>query len=124
MEVEQADAAHLWRDGDVRWVAGEPRAGDAVLGDVDRIHHHRRYAGRAIALPEDLAVKQMNGGTAILAGEFGLFRRHGKFGEDFLVMDDTAPVDRVTAQIDGDDDAGAERTANRDWHRIDQRAVN
>ena len=39
-------------------------------------------------------------------------------------MDDAAPVDRVAAQINGDDDAGAERPANRDRHRIDQRAVN
>ena len=33
---------------DVGRIAGKPRAGDAVLGDVDRVHHHRRHARGAV----------------------------------------------------------------------------
>src|SRR5690606_11016524 len=47
VEVEQADAAEHRIDDDVRWVAGEPRAGDPILHDVEGFHHDRGDAGTA-----------------------------------------------------------------------------
>src|SRR5690348_15550274 len=49
MEVEPADLADTWVDQEVRRVAGEARAGDAVLHDVEGIDHHRGDAGPAAA---------------------------------------------------------------------------
>jgi len=49
VEIEPADLADAGRDQEVRRIAGEPRAGDAVLHDVEGIDHYRGDAGASAA---------------------------------------------------------------------------
>ena len=44
-------------------------------------------------------------------------------GEGFLIVDHAALAEDIVAEIDGDDDAGAERAADRHRDGVDQRAV-
>ena len=55
VEIEQPDAADARADQDVGRIAGEPRARDAVLHDVERLDHHGRQAGPARG-PEQAAL--------------------------------------------------------------------
>jgi hypothetical protein len=45
MEIEPADVTDVPGDLHVRRIAGEPRAGQAVLHDVERLDHHDTLAG-------------------------------------------------------------------------------
>src|SRR6476620_53208 len=56
VKIEEPDATELRPDTDVGWIAGKPRAGDAVLGDIDRVHHHRRHARCAVGPAKNLPV--------------------------------------------------------------------
>src|SRR4051794_26920184 len=41
VEIEPTDLTDARRDQQIRWIAGEPRAGDAILHDVESIDHDR-----------------------------------------------------------------------------------
>ena len=58
VELEQADLADLQADQHVGRVAGETRAHDAVLGDVEGVDHHRGEARRARRLARPLPAQQ------------------------------------------------------------------
>ena len=58
---------------DVGRIAGQPRAGDAVLHDVEGFHHHARDAGAVVGAAEQLALQQLLHGAAV-AGEQALAR--------------------------------------------------
>src|SRR6266702_8510151 len=60
MKIEPADVADARRDMDVRWIAGEPHAGEAVLHDVERFHHHRGK-GRPAVARDDLPLERALG---------------------------------------------------------------
>jgi hypothetical protein len=48
MEIEPADVTDVPGDLHVRRIAGEPRAGQAVLHDVERLDHHVEKLGRTL----------------------------------------------------------------------------
>ena len=52
VEVEPADVTDARRDQDVGRIAGKARPRDAVLHDVEGVHHHGRNAGTAAAADE------------------------------------------------------------------------
>ena len=68
-------------------------------------------------------MQQMNGGAAVGAEQLGLVGGGRGFGQDRVVVDHGALAENVVAQIDGDDDTGAERAAHRHRDGIDQGAV-
>src|SRR5262245_51860727 len=123
MKLEQPDRACFGHDDDIGWVAGEPRPCDAVLRDVDRVHHHGRNARRAIAPAKNLPVQQMHSRAAVAAGKLGLLGERNGFGQDSVIVNDAAPAEGVAAQIDGDYYAGAKGAAHRYRDGIDKRAV-
>src|SRR5262249_37550 len=74
VKIEQSDTSNLWRDSDVGRVSRKSGAGNAILSDVDRVHHHRGDARRAVAAAKDLPMQQMDRGTAVAAWELGVLR--------------------------------------------------
>ena len=123
MEIEPADRAEPRADQHVGRIAGQPRAGDAVLHHVERFHHHGRNAGAA-APPEKLPAQERSPlnrprSPFDLAGSSG--RRFAVVGA--VIGDDGAAPEQIGIEIDRDHQAGAERARRRHRHRVDQRAV-
>ena len=110
----------------MRRLAGQPRAGDVVLHDVDGAGEHVEIAGRPVLR------QQARGDLHDLVAEgSGKLRQHGAkdsrdgrpggAGSDRLVLLPAAEL--IAVEVDRDDDVGAERPAERDRNRIDQAAV-
>ena len=64
MEIEPADAADARRDQHVRRIAGETRARDAVLHDVERFHHDSRQT-RPHVVADELTPQRALGGEQV-----------------------------------------------------------
>src|SRR5512136_667159 len=62
-------------------------------------------------------------GPAIVAWEPRVLGRGWRLGESFVIVDDAALAYHVAVEIDGDNDARAERPADRDRYGIDEGAV-
>ena len=67
------------RNHHVGRVAREPRAGNAILGDVEGVDHHRRNSARPVVrlaekLPADQAVDAEDAAEAIVADSAGTGR--------------------------------------------------
>ena len=110
-------------DQHVGRIAGQPRARDAVLHDVEGFHHHGRNA-RAAAPAEELPAQR-----AFAAEQAAQPVRLGRvLGGVVAVVgavigDDGAAPEQIGIEIDRDHQPGAERARRRHRHRIDQRAV-
>ncbi len=123
MEIEPANVAQPRADQHVGRIAGQPRAGDAVLHHVERFHHHGRNAGAA-APPEELPAQR-----AFAPKQAAQPVRFGRLGgRRFAVIravigNDGAAPEQIGIDIDRDHQPGAERARRRNRHRIDQRAV-
>ena len=111
MEFGQADMAELRLQRQVRRVAGKPRARNAVLDDVEGLDHD---AG-------DAEARFLGAGFGIEAGG----RRGVRLDHQFAgaVLDHRGAAEQVVVQVDGDDERLLVGAADRDRHRIDQRAV-
>src|SRR5262245_45075600 len=68
MKIEQAELRQPWRNDDVWRIAGEPRARDAVLDDVEGFHHHARNAGPCVGASEKLALEKLAHGADAVGG--------------------------------------------------------
>ena len=125
VEIEPADLTDPRRNQQVRRITGEPRAGDAVLHDVEGIDHHRRDAG-ASATAEKLALHGTLGReefakAAPRRGNLdGGLRRSRSCA---MGVDRHGVRKHVAREIGGDDDFRSECARRRDGHRIDQGAV-
>ena len=80
VEIEPADLADAGRDQQIRRIAGKPRAGDAVLHDVEGVDHDGGNA-RSSAAAEELALHGALGGEELAEAAlrrlgFGQRRRH------------------------------------------------
>ena len=125
MEIEPADVAEPRADQDVRRIAGEPRARDAVLHDVEGLDHHGRNAGPAAAAeriagasacsPPNMPRRPSTCGVVVR-------RRRRSSSEPWLAMMVPRP-NRSALRLTAMTSARAERARRRHRHRIDQRAV-
>ena len=86
VKIEPADLADAGRDQQVGRIAGQPRAGDAVLHDVEGIDHDRGDA-RPSAAAEELALHGALGGEEFADAAF---RRLG-FGHASGITDTETP---------------------------------
>ena len=104
-------------------VAGEARAGDAVLDDVEGLHHDRRNAGRSVIAADQLAAEHLAGiaspGRSVA---ISLIACSAIGSAEWSWTTVPRPKTSVV-EVDGDDDFGAERARRRDRHRVDQGAV-
>ena len=109
MEFEPADRAEPRADQHVGRIAGEPRAGDAVLHHVERFDHHGRNA-RAAAPPEELPAQR-----AFAAEEAAQPVRLGRVldgviaGVGAVIGNDSAAPEQIGIEIDRDHQPRAQR---------------
>src|SRR6476620_6214708 len=128
MEVEQAAVGHARLDDHVRRIAGKAGARNAVLHDVEGLHHHAGDAGAVVGAAEELALQKLFYGAAV-AGQQALRLSGGVgFGREFSwqgleVGDHRASPAKIRVDADGDHIACTERATDRDGNGVDQRAV-
>ena len=113
MEVDQADAAEPRIDAHVGRIAGEPRARDAILHDVEGLHHHGGEA-RAGRGAEELTLERSSrpehrAQTALLRARSR--NTSSSLSSEPWLGDGRAAADQVGVEVDGDDHARAERAA-------------
>ena len=127
MKLEHADLADLELHQGVRRIAGQPRAHDAVLENVESAHHRGHQArGRSIGVgvgagPDGSAAPPTRDHAAAVAGGFVGRRRRLRAAE--RILNGRAAPDAVARNVERDDALGAERARDADRHRIDDRAV-
>src|SRR5215469_5443816 len=113
MEIEPADMTDARGDMNIRRIAGEPHAGEAVLHDVERFHHHRGKAWAAIArndLSLERALGAENAAQPCEAVARMLDRGNRRRVADFRAMTGNrrAAAEPVGVHVDGDHDTRAQ----------------
>ena len=128
VEIKPADLADARRDQQIRRIAGQPRAGDAVLHDVERVDHDRGNAGpagTAEKFPLHGALGREQFSQARASAPPVRPRQGAPSGNHRRAMgvDGGAMGEDIARHIGRDDDFGAEGARRRYRHRVDQRAV-
>src|ERR1700730_489279 len=129
MKIEQADFAEPRVDQNVGWIAGEARARNPALRNVERVHHRVCEPRRAVLAfaeePAQIAAHSAEDARPECASRFR--RAEVVFFERRLyregIVDGRSAKGCVADEIDGDDNLGAKRAAERDRDGIDESAI-
>src|SRR5688572_1021921 len=106
MEVEPANGSQSRINRNVRRVAGQPGARDAILHYIEGVHHHRRET-RAASLSEELSLERAFGAEegADPVGRLRQFDRLIVTGIGAVADDGDAAAKLIGIEVDGYDHA-------------------
>ena len=120
MELEKSHLAELRRDHDVRRIAGEPRSGDAVLHDIERVNHDGRHAG-GIGKSPLLAGRRKDAPSPWL--HEGFLDVEFLAGPAFVILDDGSAHPDLAVEIDAYHQIRLQGASGSDRDRVDESAV-